>query len=86
MKNNVTISSVIATIFAASVYAAPVNINTATATEIANSLSGIGMRKAEAIVQYRNQNGQFNEASDVVLVKGIGKSTFIKNKTDILIK
>ena len=86
MKTNVIIASVIATVFAASVYAAPVNINTATATEIANSLSGIGMRKAEAIVQYRNQNGQFNEASDVVLVKGIGKSTFIKNKTDILIK
>ena len=86
MKTNATIFGVIATIFAASVYAAPININTATATEIAKSLNGIGLRKAEAIVQYRTENGLFTAASDVIQVKGIGKSIFDKNKADILVK
>ena len=66
--------------------AAPVNINTANASEIAQSLTGVGQSKAEAIVQYRSQNGQFKKAADIVQVKGIGKATYEKNKVDILIK
>lgn len=66
--------------------ASPININTASATEIASSLSGIGAHKAQAIVNYRDQNGPFNRAEDVTLVKGIGHSTYDRNKKDILLK
>ena len=85
MKLKPTIA-VFAAIFASSVLAAPVNINTASAAKIAESLSGIGARKAEAIVQYRDSNGHFKSASDIISVKGIGQSIFVKNKQDILIK
>lgn len=76
----------IAFFFSSIVFAAPVNINEASASKIAQSLNGVGTSKAQAIVDYRNKNGKFNKASDIVLVKGIGKSTYEKNKSDILVK
>ena len=66
--------------------AAPVNINTATATEIADALNGIGMSKAQAIVEYRQAYGEFSRADEIVFVRGIGESTFENNKDDILVK
>ena len=67
-------------------FAAPVNINQASAGEIAEALSGVGMSKAQAIVEFRKKNGSFTKASDIVQVKGIGQSTYEKNKGDILVK
>ena len=70
-------------LFSVNVYAAPVNINTATAQEIASSLNGIGIKKAEAIVEYRKKNGKFTSAAGLTGVKGIGDKTVTKNKQDI---
>ncbi len=78
--------STVAVLFSSWVFASPVNINKATASEIAEALSGVGISKAEAIVQYRKENGGFKTAGDIMQVKGIGESTFEKNKKDILIK
>jgi competence protein ComEA len=50
---------------------APVNLNTATATELAG-LKGIGPAKAQAIVEHREKNGQFKSIDDLKLVRGIG--------------
>lgn len=52
---------------------AKININQATATEIAKALPGIGMKKAQAIVKYRQQYGKFKEVDQLLKVKGIGK-------------
>ncbi|MET1253696.1 ComEA family DNA-binding protein [Aliikangiella maris] len=60
-----------------------VNINTASAKEIAEYLSGIGMKKALAIVEYREKNGQFKKLEDLAAVKGIGIATLVKNKKKI---
>lgn len=49
-----------------------VNINTATATQIADALKGVGISKAEAIVAYRENYGYFTSVDDLVAVKGIG--------------
>jgi competence protein ComEA len=73
-------------IFSGNLFAVPVNINTASASEIASALTGVGPSKAEAIVAYRSQNGHFKQASDIVQVKGIGSSIYEKNKQDILLK
>lgn len=67
-------------------YAAPVNINQADAKGIATALSDIGLKKAEAIVLYREQNGAFKAVDDLAKVKGIGKKTIEKNRTDILLE
>ncbi len=62
-----------------------VNINTATATELA-SLTGIGDSKAEAIIRYRKQNGAFTSADDLSNVKGIGAKTVADNADRISLK
>ena len=66
-------------------FASPVNINTASATEIAEALVGVGQSKAEAIIAYRKEHGPFKTADDLVLVKGIGEKTVAKNLNDIVI-
>ncbi len=52
-----------------------ISINRATAAEL-DTLPGIGPTKAQAIVEYRNQHGQFKRLEDLQKVKGIGTKTF----------
>lgn len=68
------------------VMAAPVNVNTADAKTISESLSGIGQKKAEAIVKYRTEKGLFKTVDDLGNVSGIGPKTIEKNKADILLQ
>jgi len=49
-----------------------VNINTADAATMAAQLKGIGPSKAEAIVDYREENGPFKSVDELSNVKGIG--------------
>lgn len=49
---------------------AKVNINTATADELA-SLHKIGVKKAQAIIAYRKKHGEFKKLEDLANVKGI---------------
>ncbi len=68
----------------ASVFAAQVNINKADAATLSAELVGIGEKKAEAIVAYREANGPFKAASDLANVKGIGESILMKNEKNIV--
>lgn len=61
----------------------PVNINTANAAELAESLDGVGQSKAELIVKYRQMHGAFKHADELVNVRGIGLSTVDKNRANI---
>ncbi len=70
----------------APVFASPVNINKASAEQIAQALKGIGVKKAQAIVMYRKQHGKFKKSADIVAVKGIGASIYKSNRKDILLK
>jgi competence protein ComEA len=74
-----------AVLFSIATSAAPVNVNTADAKTIADSLSGIGLKKAQAIVDYRAKNGDFKTVDDLSQVSGIGVKTIEKNKSDILL-
>lgn len=56
-----------------------VNVNAASASELADSLDGIGDAKAQAIVAYRTVHGAFKSAEALVEVKGIGLKTVEKN-------
>lgn len=67
-----------------SVYADPININTATAEQIAENLQGVGIKKAQAIIQYRELNGKFHSTEDLLNVKGIGESTLRNNQGNLL--
>ena len=59
------------------------NINTATVSEIQKVLTGIGAKKAEAIVQYREKHGNFTSAEQLLEVQGIGKATLERNRERI---
>lgn len=61
-----------------------VNINTASASEL-TALSGIGESKAQAIIKYREQNGNFKTIEDITNVNGIGDAVFDKIKDLITI-
>ena len=52
-----------------------VNINTASAEQLAY-LPRVGPSVAGRIVEFREKNGRFEEATDLLLVRGIGDSTF----------
>lgn len=73
-------------LFVSATFASPVNINEANAEQISDSLVGVGLKKAAAIVQYREQYGHFNSAEELVNVKGIGAETLEKNKSNIVIE
>ncbi len=60
--------------------AEPVDVNSADAQTIAETLNGIGLSRAEAIVAYREAHGPFQDADELVNVKGIGLATVNKNR------
>lgn len=62
----------------------PININTAP-KETLMQLPGIGEVKAQAIIDYRNQNGPFTSLEQIQEVSGIGPATFEKLKDLITI-
>lgn len=61
-----------------------ININTAPAYKL-EELDGIGEVKAAAIVQYREENGNFKSVDELVNVKGIGEKTLEKNRNRITV-
>ena len=73
-------------LFSFNAFAEPVNINKASAQEIAGSLNGIGLKKAEAIVDYRKDVGEFSSVDQLNNIKGIGAKTIAKNIKDIKLK
>lgn len=59
-----------------------VNINTADSEQL-QTLTGIGPVTAEKIIEYREENGRFDNIEDIKNVSGIGEKTFEKLKDDI---
>ncbi|PAY02150.1 competence protein [Pseudoalteromonas sp. HM-SA03] len=53
------------------------DINSADVSAL-SSLPGIGIRKAEAIVEYRKKMGRFKSTTELLEVKGIGKGILAK--------
>jgi len=64
---------------------AGVDINKADAETLAVELKGVGIKKAQAIVAYRNENGVFKTVEDLARVKGISDKTIEKNREKILL-
>ena len=63
--------------------AEPVNINTADAATLASAIAGVGMKRAEAIVAYREANGPFSSVDDLVMVKGVGAKTLEQSRAGL---
>lgn len=65
---------------ASAAWASVVNLNTAGAEELAAAISGVGVARAQAIIDYRDEYGPFRTVDDIVLVNGIGPSILEKNR------
>ncbi|KAA1195457.1 ComEA family DNA-binding protein [Photorhabdus heterorhabditis] len=60
-----------------------VNINTASAEELAKALSGIGVKKAQGIVEYREKHGAFTTVEQLQEVQGIGPVFIERNRSKL---
>lgn len=73
-------------LFTGTAWAEPVDINRADAATLAKNLMGVGKIKAQAIVEYRERNGAFQNADDLANVKGIAKYTVDINRENIVVE
>jgi competence protein ComEA len=65
--------------------AGKINLNKATVEELVQ-LKGIGQKYAERIVEFREKNGPFKKAEDLMNVPGIGQKILEKNKDRIVVE
>jgi len=65
--------------------AAKVNINSASAKELM-TLSGIGEKVAQRIVQFREANGPFKSVEDLKRVDGVGGALLERNRPRLVVK
>lgn len=62
-----------------------VNINTADGETLAAELKGIGIKRAKAILAYRNEHGPFKSIDDLIKIKGISKRIVDLNREKITV-
>lgn len=62
-----------------------VNINTADGETLAAELKGVGLKRAKAILIYRNEHGPFKSIDDLVKIKGISKRIVDQNREKITV-
>ena len=84
MKKLIGSMLVLAGLIAFSALAA-VNLNTATQSEL-EAVRGLGPAKAKAIIAYRESKGGFKSVDDLDNVKGFGKATIDKLRTELSVE
>jgi len=60
-----------------------INLNQADARTLAKVIKGVGAKRAEAIVLYREQHGHFTQLAELAKVKGISKRFIEKNQAQL---
>lgn len=63
----------------------PININTATATELI-AVPELGQTLADRIVKYREENGSFDSVDDLKAIEGIGDGRVSKWRDYLAVK
>ena len=79
VASNTGQSSTLGTSEVASQKGNKVNLNTADLSEL-QTISGIGQKRAQDILDYREANGKFNSVDDLKNVSGVGAKTLEKLK------
>lgn len=62
-----------------------INVNTADA-ETLMSIQGVGEKRAEAIIDYREENGLFSSVEELMNVDGVGQATLDNNRDTLTVE
>jgi competence protein ComEA len=57
-----------------------ININTADKEALMSVITGVGEKKAEAIIAYREENGPFKSIDELTNIKGVGQGMVDKHR------
>ena len=63
-----------------------VNINTADASTLAANIVGVGEKKAQTIVNFRDEHGPFKSVDELTQVKGIALKLVDNNRKNLTIR
>ena len=63
--------------------AAPIDVNTASAEALAEAIDGVGLKRAQAIVEFREQHGAFASVDDLAQVRGVSAGIVERNRERI---
>ncbi len=63
-----------------------INLNRASAEQLAEALDGVGIARAKAIVQHRENYGEFEQVEELMMVSGIGDSIMEANRNRIIVE
>ena len=66
--------------------AEPVDINSADAKTLATTINGVGLKRAQAIIEHRNMHGPFDSVEALREVPGIGMKTVNDNKSKLTVR
>ncbi len=66
-------------------FAEAININTADKETLMTSIKGVGEKRAEAIIDYREQNGPFKSVDDLAEISGIGQTIVDDNRENLTV-
>ena len=58
----------------------PVDVNTASAEVLAEIMDGVGVKRAQAIVDYREQHGAFSPVDQLAEVRGVSTKIVERNR------
>ena len=80
-------ASAIAILFSFGAFATePVDINSANVQDLADAIIGVGLKRAEAIVRYRDTHGAFTSIEGLSQVSGIGDKAIEKSRDNLTVK
>lgn len=74
---------IIGIVMATPLQAVEININSADATLMAAEIGGLGIRRAEAIVRYRNEHGSFTSVDQLSNVPGVSQRIIDINRENL---
>ena len=63
--------------------ATPIDVNTASAEVLAEAIDGVGLKRARAIVEYRERHGAFASVDELAEVRGVSAGIVERNRDRI---
>ena len=67
-------------------FAETINVNTADKESLMSAIKGVGEKRAEAIIAYREEHGPFKSLEELADVRGVGSSIVEANMDNLSVE